>query len=217
MRNIKHFKKLVCMLLVICTIGNMTSTKIFAGSNDAWKNEYKKIIKDWKRAEKYVDMSYLSMYFGKDYKFDKYFLYDVDKNKVPELFLYSTSMSGMITIITYDKAKNKAVGITYNNFYKIDKSKKTIVLKGHWHGAGGSQSYEYAIYKLNGSKIQMLYYIDKYPKIGMYKVYNKEWKLIGSTKSKYNSIYNAYVKGGKKISSITKYKLTNKKPIDSYK
>lgn len=168
-----------------------------------WKNAYKKILKNWRLVEKYDDMSYLKQYFGSKYGFDRYFTYDLNKDGTPELFLYSTN-TGLTEVLSYKKGK--IIGLGYVDIYGIKKSRKAIIVKGHWHGSGGSGDKEWVIHTIGKKKLTQKYYIDIWN--GNVDVnYNK------STKSAYNKIYKKYVKGATKFSKFKKYKLSNMKGL----
>lgn len=175
-----------------------------------WQKAYAGIIKNWKKIESIsgYDSSYLKTYFGKNYKYDKYFLCDVDGNKTPELFLYSSKM-GLTAVFTYSAYSNRVIFLSYDDYYKINRKENALVVKGHWHGAGGSGTKEYAIYQVNNNVIREKYYIDNLG--GNYQTYkNGNYSTLQRTKSAYNKVYRQYVKGGKKFSKYKKYKLSNK-------
>ncbi len=168
-----------------------------------WKNAYKKILKNWRLVEKYDDMSYLKQYFGDDYGFDRYFTYDLNKDGTPELFLYSTTM-GLTEVLT---CKNgKITGLGYEHIYGIKKSKKAVIINGHWHGSGGSGEKEWAVYTMGKKKLKQKYYMD---------IWNGEVNVnfSKSTKSAYNKVYKEYVKGTTKLGKFKKYKLTDTKGL----
>ena len=168
-----------------------------------WKNAYKKILKNWRLAEKYDDLSYLKSYFGNDYGFDIYFIYDLNKDGTPELFLHSTTM-GLTEILTFKKGK--ITGLGYDHIYGIKKSKKALIINGHWHGAGGSGKDEWAVYTIGKKKLKQKYYLDIWD--GEVNVNFKK-----STKSTYNKIYKEYVKGTAKFGKFKKYKLSDMKGL----
>lgn len=172
-----------------------------------WKAAYQGILNNWRAVEKYENTSYMKSYFGSNYVFDRYYLYDLDKNKTPELFLYSTKM-GLTIVLTYKNKKLVSLGC--HSIKGINKAKKEIFTRGHWHGSGGSGIYEWAVYKIKNNSLVMTQYIDKLGKsITIYdgKSYNK------GTLKQYNAIYKAHIKKGTKVSRFTKYKLSDKKGL----
>lgn len=175
-----------------------------------WQKAYSQIIKNWKKIESVsgYDSSYLKSYFGNNYKYDKYFLCDVDGNQTPELFLYSSKMR-LTAVFTYSPYSNRVIFLSYDNYYKINRKESALVVKGHWHGAGGSGTKEYCIYQVNNTVIREKYYIDH---LGSgYQAYqNGDYSTVQRTKSAYNRVYKKYVKGGKKFANYKKYKLSNK-------
>lgn len=204
-------KKITSLLLaIIIAISCIQPVQIQAAASP-WKNAYGEIIKNWQAIERIsgYSSSYLKMFFGKKYTYDKYFLCDVDGNKVPELFLYSSKMQ-LTAVFTY--SNNKVTFLSYDNYYKINRANHTLVVKGHWHGSGGSGTKEYSIYKIKKDSIKQIYYIDNLN--GRYSVYkNENWSKANRTKSAYNNVYKKYVKGGKNFSKYKKYKLSDKKGL----
>ena len=189
-------KKLIARILILVMI--LTALPVCqAEAAPKWKNAYKKVLKNWRLVEKYNDMSYLKQYFGDEYGFDRYFTYDLNKDGTPELFLYSTTM-GLTEVLTYKKGKMIVLG--YVDLYGIKKSQKAIVVRGHWHGAGGSGNKEWVIHTMGKKKLTQKYYID---------ILNGrvDVNYSASTKSAYNKIYKKYVKGATKFSKFKKYKL----------
>lgn len=84
-----------------CTKNTEETTDII--KSDEWSScyqAYKSVLADWTLIEKYGDFSYYAFYFGDNYGYDSYFLFDVDKNGIPELFLCSESMC-ITTVFTY--------------------------------------------------------------------------------------------------------------------
>lgn len=200
---------LVAILTVVCT--NVTEV---GAASQTWKEAYKKILNNWKLVENYSNAGtdYLKQYFGKDYGFDRYFLEDVNGDKTPELFLSSTSMGGLTVVFTYRDGKVVCLGCDL--FYKINTSKKVLVVSGHWHGSGGSGSDEYSIYSIGKKELKQKYYIDYlYDK---YTVWNSNWEKAKNSKSTYKKVYKKYVKGGKLFYKYKQYKLLSKKGLNKF-
>ena len=136
-------KQKIALIMVMCVlIASLTTTGNTAqakSTSTGWKKAYDSIIKNWKNAEKNKDYKgesdYLKFSFGKDYKYDRYLLLDIDGNNTPELILYSTTMT-LATVFTY--SNNKLVFLMTNDINKINTKTGEIIIHGHWHGAGGS-------------------------------------------------------------------------------
>ena len=143
------------------------------------------------------------MYHRGDFYFTSYFMCDVDNNNIPELFVQSNHMLKAVLTCT---GEGRVVGLSIDDYYKINKKRHTLAVKGHWHGAGGSGIYEYAIYKIAGSGIKRHFYIDK---MSSYRVYKNEGPDIGS-RSKYNKVYKKFVDGGKPFESYRYYNLSDR-------
>lgn len=211
----KKFYIVFSILLLIGSIIHQTPVSVAnaATSTSGWNSAYNKILNNWKTIDKYGDVSYLKFYFGSDYKFDKYFLCDVDGNETPELFLYSSTM-GLTAVLTY--SNKKIVFLTYNNISKINIKNSQIIIQGHWHGAGGSGENEWSIYKIKKASYVMKYYIDNLG--GQYSVYDTNWKKVSSKKAFYSKILSKYVKSENctDYKEFKKYNLNNKKGLDHY-
>lgn len=208
-KNAKLLKQTRIAILVLALVCGFLCPAEASRADAApkWKTAYQKLLKNWKLLEKYEDMSYLKMYFQDDYKFDRYFTYDVNKDGTPELFLYSTTMK-LTEVLTCKNGKIVALGT--DAFYGINKSKKALIVKGHWHGAGGSGFKEWSVYTIGKKKLSQKYYIDNLA--GRITIYKND-KSVAGTKSTYNSIYKKYVKETTKFSKFKKYKLSSKKGL----
>lgn len=213
----RNLGALLILLVVFISTAFLSPTRVNAAT-PKWKTTYNKILKNWRLVEQYEDMSYLKMYFdpqyfGSQYRFDRYFTYDVDKNGTPELFLHSTSM-GLTEVMTYNK---KLISLGYYDIAKINKKTKEIIVHGHWHGAGGSYENELSVYKVNKKSSSLKYYIDIMPNdtngSQRVSVYNGKWKLLSTKKSYYDIIYKGHIKNATPIKKFKKYKLTDKKGL----
>lgn len=203
-RRGKNMKKIISVLLImslfICNSQNANA------ASGGWKKAYRNIISNWKVVDNYsvLGTDYLKDYFGKDYKFNRYFVYDVNKDNVPELFLYSTTM-GLSAVFTY--YNNKAAALGCDDFYKINTSQKVITVMGHWHGSGGSGTDEYSAYAVKKNKLKSVIYIDY---LGEYIVSGDSKLSKGKNKkAAYTKAYNKYFKKGVLVSKIKKYKLSS--------
>lgn len=193
----------------------------------SWKTAYKAVLKDWTIIETTTGYAgcedYLEMYFGSSYSYNRYFIYNLDKKGAPELFLHSTKM-GLTAVFTY--RKGKLVYLCYDDFYGINKKQKTLVVQGHWHGAGGTYENEWSGYRMSSlKKISRFFYIDSctslswgaslYSDTGGYYAYYKGTSNYSAKKSKrlYKSLKKKYVKGATKFSKFKKYKLTTTKGL----
>ena len=207
-------KRCLCVFiaaLMILTVPVSHTETVNAASGSGWKKSYESILNNWRRAEKYCDTSYLKMYFGKDYKFNQYFLYDLNRNGTPELFLHSTTM-GLTIVFTYN-GRLRSLG--YYDIYGFNTDKKELIVRGHWHGAGGSGVNEWTIYKMGSSWMQGTYTMDKMN--GNYSVYNmQDGSFTGSSKM-YNAIYSQHIRKCKRMNSFTRYKLSDRGRLNAHK
>ncbi len=208
----RNLGTLLILLMVFISIALLSPTRVNAAT-PKWKTAYSKILKNWRLVERYQDMSYLKMYFGTQYRFNRYFTYDVDKNGTPELFLHSTSM-GLTEVMTYNK---KLVSLGYYDIARINKKTKEIIVHGHWHGAGGSQDKEWWVYRVDKKPYLLKYYIDIMPTgtngIQNVSVYNGKWKLLSTKRSYYNKVYKDHIKNATPINRFKKNKLSDKKGL----
>ncbi len=162
-----------------------------------WQEAYQVFLDDWKQIEKYGDFSYLEMYFGDNYSFDKYFLCDIDKNGTPELFLYSTYMR-LTAVFTYT---DEPVFLLYDNIYGINPETNEVVINGHWHGAGGSGIDEWSAYMISGDMAEYSLYIDFIDTIEYgggirYSIYDRETEEYTHPQddsTEYDALYAAHV------------------------
>ena len=207
-------KRCLCVFiaaLMILTVPVSHTETVNAASGSGWKKSYESILNNWRRAEKYCDTSYLKMYFGRDYKFNQYFLYDLNRNGTPELFLHSTTM-GLTIVFTYN-GRLRSLG--YYDIYGFNTDKKELIVRGHWHGAGGSGVNEWTIYKMGSSWMQGTYTMDKMN--GNYSVYNmQDGSFTGSSKM-YNAIYSQHIRKCKRMNSFTRYKLSDRVRLNAHK
>lgn len=207
-------KRWLCVImaaLMIITMPVCHSETVHAASGSSWKKAYEGILNNWKRAEKYCDTSYLKMYFGKDYKFNQYFLYDLNRNGTPELFLHSTTM-GLTLVFTYN---GRLISLGYYDIYGFNTEKKELIVRGHWHGAGGSGVNEWSIYKMGSSWMTSIYYMDKIN--GKSSVYDTQGGGFKESTKTYSSVYDQHIRKCKKLSSFTRYKLSDRRTLNYHK
>ena len=190
---------LICIMLVIEIITAIGLNNVEAKVN--YKKIYAKVIKNNDSVFKYSkSLDYVIGYFGKEnIKFDKHFYCDLDKNGTKELFVYDSKL-GLVEVFTINKGKVCNLG--YDFFYGINKKKKALITKGHWHGAGGSQDKEWWVTKINKKKTKLVWtwYIDKMS--NQYSIYKGERDLKQRSqktqKKLYKKIYKKYIKGVKR-------------------
>ena len=207
-------KRCLCVFiaaLMILTVPVSHTETVNAASGSGWKKSYESILNNWRRAEKYCDTSYLKMYFGRDYKFNQYFLYDLNRNGTPELFLHSTTM-GLTIVFTYN-GRLRSLG--YYDIYGFNTDKKELIVRGHWHGAGGSGVNEWTIYKMGSSWMQGTYTMDKMN--GNYSVYNMQDGTFTGSSKMYNAIYSQHIRKCKRMNSFTRYKLSDRGRLNAHK
>lgn len=196
-----------------------------AAGGDFWYEAYKAIIDDWTLIEEYGDFSYYSFYFGEDYGYDSYFLCDVDKNGIPELFLCSETTC-ITTVFTY---ANQLYWLTSDNIYGINEETSEIVVLGHWHGSGGSGTeYECTGWKVSDNEIEDSFYIDFYdfsengdfiPEDGdesFYVIRNTEMERCEYTTNGtgYDELYAIHVKPCTLIKDYQLYDLSDSSGLD---
>lgn len=177
-----------------------------------WMTEYQAVLWDVSLVDSYIDLSYeRNIYFRDDgFSFLKYFLYDVDKDGVPELFLQSSV--DLFAVLTYDDSLK---GLGFNSYEFINEETGEIIVHGHWHGAGGSGEYEWQIYKIQHLPTQLNQeYIDKMG--DQYSVYNAATSKYEDDKAKYNDIYNRSVKGSTPISSFSLYDINDSSGLQEW-
>lgn len=197
-------------VLLAATLMPMNAETARAASKPKWQTAYENVLKNWRIVEQYEDLSYLKQYFGDGYEFDRYYIYDLNKDGTPELFLDSKGM-GLTVVLTYKKGL-RSMG--YECIERINKAKKEIIVHGHWHGAGGSWDNEWSVYRISNNRLTPVYYIDKMN--GYYSVYDYQQNKSASTSSAYNRIYREHIKSAAKVSDFTKYELSDPTGVAVY-
>ena len=104
----------------------------------SWRTAYKKFLRHPKRnIRKIYDDRYIRGWFGSRYRLTKYFLYDLNKDGIPELFLYMPKEKNIGYVLTCRKGE-----VRYVWFAQIAGVKRGYVLQRRsWHGGGGSVKY----------------------------------------------------------------------------
>lgn len=197
-------------------------------NSDEWSScyrAYKSVLADWTLIEKYGDFSYYTFYFGDNYGYDSYFLFDVDKNGIPELFLCSESMC-ITTVLTYEQ---KLCWLVSDDIYGINEETGELIVLGHWHGSGGSGSeHECTGWKISGDKAENSMYIDFYdfsengdfiPQEGdesFYVIYDVKTESYEHTTNgaKYEELYAVHVKPCALIEDYQLYDLSDLSGLD---
>lgn len=197
----KGLKRSIFVVLFLCLLSGCISAK--AAENDMWRTQYTKILANPSLVSNYLDLSYINMYHRGDFYFNAYFLCDVDNNGIPELFMCSNHD---LTAVLTCTGQGRIIGLSIDSYYKINNIRHVLVVKGHWHGAGGSGIYEYSIYKIVGSEIKRLFYIDK---MSSYRVYKNEGPNIGS-RSKYSKVYKKFVDNGKPFENYRHFNVNDR-------
>jgi hypothetical protein len=184
-------------------------------SSSTWQDAYKTFLKHPKRnIGKLIDDSYYKMYFGKNYKLNRYMLYDTNKDGVPELFLYiytsdihpEKKYGTLGFVLTYLNGKVQFVEFTN----AIGVKNGYILEKGHWHGAGDPQP-EWSGLRIHPTSKYLLnlFHVARHPykthSFYMYKWYVKYNGYEKTTyhnrfsKKHYKKVYRKYVKGYKPL------------------
>ena len=193
----KKLSIMLCLSLFTLLFG---WSSIVTKAEPNYEKMYGKVIKNNKSVFKYSKKSeYVFRYFGKDkINFNKHFYYDLDKNGIMELFVYDSKL-GLVEVFTIKN--NKLYSCGYEFYYGINKKKKALIVKGHWHGAGGSYNKEWWVYKLNKKKtaLECVWYIDKMPK--NYTIFKgRKFKEVTKKQKKvYKKVYKKYVKGTSRV------------------
>lgn len=191
----------------------------------SWYEAYKEILNDWTLIEEYGDFSYYHFYFDEDYGYDSYFLCDVDRNGIPELFLCSETTC-IKTVFTY---ANELYWLISDDIYGINEETSEIVVLGHWHGSGGTGSeYECTGWKVSDNEIEDSLYIDFYdfsengvviPQEGdesFYVIHDAETENYEYTTdgAKYEELYAIHVKPCTLIEDYQLYNLSDSSGLD---
>ncbi|KAB0577004.1 hypothetical protein EI53_01770 [Fusobacterium naviforme] len=160
--------------------------------------QYQPLIEDWTLDEEYSGGNdYLKMYFGDHYGFDSYALDDVNGDGIPELFLYGSGMYGIAHV--YTVADDALIQLGIEGWIGgINKKESAVIVTGHWHGAGGSNTNEYEIWLLGDEAVTDYYYIDELN--GAYSINHvggknlDTYESLPADKKIYDGLYEKYVK-----------------------
>lgn len=127
----------------------------------AWGESYQHVIGDWIRIPEYEKEfadtvggtvqydPYLKNHIGKDLIYERYALYDLDKDGTPELILLSDRNYSMNAIFSY---KDGLVYCgTYHNALYTDDGK--IIERGNWWGGSVMVTESWAITEFQGGKV----------------------------------------------------------------
>lgn len=120
---------------------------------DNWKNAYQIFLKEYIILKKKVD----DVFQESEYQFA---LYDIDKDDIPELFIYYFGIQG---IYTYDISKKEVIKIAndiasnHQSLYASNFENELII--SGWYGTGAEAS---IVCKKNGFGIEKLYCYAKY-------------------------------------------------------
>ena len=169
---------------------------------------YKRVIHNKSIIEQSNHFSYLKRYFQEAFGFQKYYLHDLDVNGIPELFVYSDSM-GLTAIYTIDQ-ELKYLG--YEDIYGINPRTKEIVVRGHWHGAGGSGVDEWSVHQIINGELEYMGYYDKEPRGTSihYTAYDpKTGSYNKSSEREYDAAVSNILNGCIKQSDFRMYNLNN--------
>lgn len=173
-----------------------------------WKSAYANILVDWHRIEDYCDTSYIEFYFEEDCEFDQYFLYDLNKDSVPELFLYSTTM-GLTEVFTYS---DTLIWCGLDDFAGINTATNELIVQGHWHGAGGSGVFEWRSYALIDNVLECTAYIDIQG--DNYTIYRDGTNTDGN-ENEYNQIFSLHMADYTPFDEFTRYMLFDTAGLDN--
>ena len=195
-------KMITTVLCLVVSLSVFSGCYLITKAEPNYEEIYGKVTKNTKTVFKYAKYSdYLIHFFGKDkINFNKHFYYDLDKNGIKELFVYDSKL-GLVEVFTIKNNKLKSLG--YEFYYGINKKRKALIVKGHWHGAGGSSKKEYWVYKLNKkkTKLKLIWYFDKMPCGYTFMKGNKYKDCLKGKKykKKYKKLYKKYVKGTSRV------------------
>ncbi len=200
----KQISKIIVAFVMCVTFLFASIETVTVDAKYNYKKIYSSVVASPKSVYKYA--KFLKKYPYNLYKpkYTKHFYYDLDKNGVKELFVYDPSGSKnddshFVLVFTIKNGKVKLLGSS-GSFCGINKKKKVLIEHGHWHGAGGSDEYEWSVYKINKKKTGLTwkYYFDK-DYDGKYKVYYPKTGKTKKSKKLYKKMYRKYVKNTKYV------------------
>ncbi|MDE7197429.1 MAG: hypothetical protein K2O15_00940, partial [Lachnospiraceae bacterium] len=127
----------------------------------AWGESYQHVIEDWIRMPEYEKAfadtaggtvqyeSHLKNYLGKDLIYERYALFDLDRDETPELILLSDRDNSMNAIFSY--RDGLVYCGTYHNALYTDDGK--IIERGNWWGGSVMVTEFWDITELQGGNV----------------------------------------------------------------
>ena len=202
-------------------------------SGQEWKEAYREVLSDWSFIE--PEQEYLQMYFGDEgYNYNEYFLYDLNQDGTPELFLHSndmdvadeapqSNMMGLTSVFTWDGKEVRYLG--YDDIEGINEQTGEIIVFGHWHGAGGSGIYEYSFYRISDdlSTLEQVAYIDymnylsSKPDEEYYVISSEEtdgYQEFDTDDPTYDNLFEEHVKPMQYFHTFKRYALSDETGLD---
>ncbi len=149
-----------------------------------WQLAYQKLLEDPALLDSVIGQNgdYRKGYFGgwdnSDYllPFSSYAVADLDGDGVPELLLDSEQM-GLTDLIGWN---GDYIYIDYDDYLGLLPELGASLVHGHWHGAGGSYTYEYSVFGLPEHKL-LAYFDHSEPGYGAL-----TWSFVEEDGSWYN-------------------------------
>ena len=188
------------------------------------KNAYASLIADRHSALPAIwaanGLEYREAYFsyGEDpVSFDRYALADLNGDGFPELLLCSKGM-GLVDLFT---CRDNLLYIGYNNYFGFLPGSGTAVVRGHWHGAGGSGTDEWSVIDLASG--ETVAYFDRLgddtSKVYHFMDENNEWTQMQDSpeaSALYDSLYEKYVDACVRLNDLQFYEIGDLSGLAGY-
>ena len=165
-------------------------------------------------------LEYRESYFsyGEDtVSFDRYALADLNGDGFPELILCSKGM-GLVDLFTY---RDNLLYIGYNRYFGFIPGSGETVVRGHWHGAGGSGTDEWSVNKLASG--EMVTYFDRLgdetSRVYQFIDENSEWTQMQDSpeaSALYESLYEKYVDACVRVNDLPFYEIGDLSGLAEY-
>lgn len=187
-----------------------------APTDTAWAEGYDKILSDPYGFDEFENeaaapLSYVMGWYGIEFMFDKYFLYDLDQNGTPELYLWSDK-NHMALVANYDGNDTVISGMF--SFDRINAKAGELLEQSTWQGDTRSEENEWYVFKYDDKGIltETSFFDYGFPEEESVCVMDPETGEIRENASmdEYNQLYDEHVKPSTDIEELPMYDLNDR-------
>lgn len=182
----------------------------------AWAQEYDKILSDpygfdGCESSYAASASFARDWFGVDSVFNKYYLYDLDKNGTPELYLWQEKTN--MTLVSNYNGKDTVVSGMFS-LDRLNPETCELLEQSTWQGETGSEKNEWTVFAYDDKGVldETLYFDydnPQYEGVCIFDLASEEMRENASM-DEYNKLYDEHVKPSIDITEIQKYDLNDR-------